>query len=59
MYGFNSKEVCQRTKIFERKTMSQGGNKSLNLLRGGASDDDVVHMNKKEHSELFLVMDEE
>ena len=59
MYGFNSKEVCQKTKIFEGKTMSQGSNKQLDLLRGGVGDDDVVHINKKEHSELFLEMDEE
>ena len=58
MYGFNSKEVCQMTKIFEGKTMSQDGNKQLDLLRGGVSDDDVVHINKKEHDELFLAMDE-
>ena len=38
--------------------MSQGGNKPLDLLKGGASDDDVIHINKKERSELFLAMDE-
>ena len=59
MYGFNSKEISQRTRIFEEKAMSQSSNKLLDLLRGDASDDDVIHINKKEHSELFLTMDEE
>ena len=38
--------------------MSQSGNKLLDLLRGSASDDDVVHINKKEHNEHFFTMDE-
>ena len=59
MYGFNSKEVCQMIEIFLAKTMSRGGNKPLDLLKGGASDDDVININKKEHSQLFLAMDEE
>ena len=28
-------------------------------MRGGASDDDVIHINKKEHNELFFTIDEE
>ena len=59
MYGFNSKEVCQMTKIFEEKMMSYSGNKPLDLLREGVSDDDVIHINKKGHNELFFTMDEE
>ena len=41
------------------KSVSHSGNKLLDLLRGGASDDDVIHINKKEHSELFFTIDEE
>ena len=58
MYGFNSKKVCQMTKIVEEKAMSQSGNKLLDLLRGCASDDDVIHINKREHNEHFFTMDE-